>query len=129
MGDAIEEWLAKPLGTKKFKSNYVVYKQPDYSDHKQYIIFITAEDLARIDMLMLNEDKWKAKQASRQHHQDLHQKHLYKMKSTVRITLTVLFYKYSIVYFLNIGSIGLPIQPLGSWILSKAAKVAAISAI
>jgi len=58
IGDAIEEWLAKPLGMKKFRASHVIYKQPDYSEHKQYIIFMTAEDLARIGMLMLNDGKW-----------------------------------------------------------------------
>jgi CubicO group peptidase (beta-lactamase class C family) len=61
IGQAIEEWLAKPLGMKKFKANYVIYKQPDYSEHKQYIIFMTAEDLARIGMLMLNDGQWKGR--------------------------------------------------------------------
>lgn len=61
IGEAIEAWLAKPLGMKKFRSNYVIYKQPDYSEHRQYIIFMTAEDLARIGMLILNEGQWKDK--------------------------------------------------------------------
>ncbi|WP_337044626.1 serine hydrolase domain-containing protein [Emticicia sp. 17c] len=61
IGEAIEEWLAKPLGMKKFRANYVIYKQPDYSEHRQYIIFMTAEDLARIGVLMLNNGYWKGK--------------------------------------------------------------------
>lgn len=61
IGEAIEQWLAKPLGMKKFKANYVIYKQPDYSEHRQYIIFMTAEDMARIGLLMLNNGQWKGK--------------------------------------------------------------------
>lgn len=61
IGEAIEQWLAEPLGMKKFKASYVTYKQPDFSEHKQYIIFMTAEDMARIGLLMLNNGQWKGK--------------------------------------------------------------------
>jgi CubicO group peptidase (beta-lactamase class C family) len=61
IGEAIYEWLAKPMGMKKFQANHVSYKTPDYSEHRQYIIFMTAEDMARIGMLLLNDGKWQGK--------------------------------------------------------------------
>lgn len=58
IGQAIEEWLAKPLVMKHFKASFVEYKQQDYTEHRQYIIYISAEDMARIGMMMANDGQW-----------------------------------------------------------------------
>lgn len=62
IGQAIEEWLAKPLGMKHFKASFVEYKQQDYTEHLQYIIYISAEDVARIGMMMANDGQWQGTQ-------------------------------------------------------------------
>ncbi len=62
IGQAIEEWLAKPLGMKHFKASFVEYKQQDYTEHRQYIIYISAEDMARIGMMMANDGQWQGTQ-------------------------------------------------------------------
>lgn len=62
IGKAIEEWLSKPLGMKHFKASFVEYKQQDYTEHRQYIIYISAEDMARIGMLMANNGRWQGTQ-------------------------------------------------------------------
>jgi hypothetical protein len=62
IGQAMEEWLAKPLGMKHFKASFVEYKKEDYTEHRQYVIYISAEDLARIGMMMVNSGRWQGKQ-------------------------------------------------------------------
>lgn len=62
IGQAIEEWLAKPLGMKHFKASFVEYKQQDYTEHRQYIIYISAEDIARIGVMMANDGQWQGTQ-------------------------------------------------------------------
>lgn len=62
IGQAIEEWLAKPLGMKHFRESFVEYKQQDYTEHRQYIIYISAEDMARIGMMMANDGRWQGTQ-------------------------------------------------------------------
>jgi CubicO group peptidase (beta-lactamase class C family) len=66
IGQAMEEWLAKPLGMKHFKANFVEYKKEDYTEHRQYVIYISAEDLARIGMMMANGGRWQGKQIVRE---------------------------------------------------------------
>jgi CubicO group peptidase (beta-lactamase class C family) len=62
IGQAMEEWLAKPLGMKHFRAKFVRYKSVAYSEHRQYIIYLSATDLARIGMMMANGGKWKGPQ-------------------------------------------------------------------
>lgn len=62
IGQAIDQWLAKPLGMKRFRPDFVTYKQQDYTQHRQYIIYISAEDMARIGMMMANGGRWKGQQ-------------------------------------------------------------------
>lgn len=61
IGQMMEEWIAKPIGMEKFRANHVTYKQPSFSEHRQYIIYLTASDLARIGLLILHEGKWRGK--------------------------------------------------------------------
>lgn len=62
IGQAMEEWLAKPLGMKRFNASFVEYKQQDYTEHSQYIIFLSASDMARIGVMMANGGLWHGKQ-------------------------------------------------------------------
>ncbi len=62
IGQAMQEWLAKPLGMKHFKASFVEYKQQDYTEHRQYIIYISAEDMARIGVMMVNDGQWQGTQ-------------------------------------------------------------------
>ncbi len=62
IGQAMQEWLAKPLQMKLFKASFVEYKQQDYTEHRQYIIYISAEDMARIGMMMANDGRWQGTQ-------------------------------------------------------------------
>jgi CubicO group peptidase (beta-lactamase class C family) len=62
IGQALEEWLAKPLGMKHFRTRFVQYKRVSYSEHRQYIIHLSAADLARIGMMMAQGGKWQGQQ-------------------------------------------------------------------
>lgn len=62
IGQVLNEWLAIPLGMKNFRPSHVEYKDAEDSEHRQYIIFMTAEDLARIGVLMLNDGYCNGKQ-------------------------------------------------------------------
>jgi CubicO group peptidase (beta-lactamase class C family) len=62
IGEAFEEWLAIPLGMKHFNQSFVEYKDEHYTEHRQYIIYLSAEDFARIGMLMVNHGQWKGNQ-------------------------------------------------------------------
>ena len=62
IGRAIEEWLAKPLGMKRFRADFVEYKRQDYTEHRQYVIYMSAADMARIGMMMANGGRWKDQQ-------------------------------------------------------------------
>jgi CubicO group peptidase (beta-lactamase class C family) len=62
IGKAIEDWLAKPLGMKRFRAEHVTYKKQGFTEHRQYIIYLCAEDMAKIGMLMANGGQWKGQQ-------------------------------------------------------------------
>jgi CubicO group peptidase (beta-lactamase class C family) len=62
IGQAMEEWLAKPLGMKRFRDDFVEYKKQSYTEHRQYIIYISAEDIARVGIMMANGGRWQGKQ-------------------------------------------------------------------
>lgn len=58
IGVAIDEWLGKPLGFQDFKPENVFYRPAEGSEHDQYIIFMSARDLARIGAMMLDGGRW-----------------------------------------------------------------------
>ncbi len=62
IGELIYEWLAVPTGMKTFSPNNVTYEYVDYTQYPQTRVYISAEDLARIGAIYLNEGKWGAVQ-------------------------------------------------------------------
>lgn len=62
IGQALYDWIARPTGMRTFRPGHVIYTQPDYTEHRQFVIFMTAEDLARLGALFLREGKWGDKQ-------------------------------------------------------------------
>lgn len=58
IGELIYEWLAVPTGMKIFSPDDVTYQYVDYTEYPQTRVYMTAEDLARIGSLYLNEGKW-----------------------------------------------------------------------
>lgn len=62
IGSAIEEWLAKPLKMQDYKVSHVTYRTNSKTLHPQYVIDMSARDLARIGLLVQNQGKWEGKQ-------------------------------------------------------------------
>lgn len=62
IGQAFFEWLAKPLGMKTFRPEHVIYDQPRFSEHRQFVIFMSAEDLARFGALYAHQGRWQGQQ-------------------------------------------------------------------
>lgn len=61
IGEAVYEWLARPTGMKHFNPSHVIYSSAAYTEHRMYRIYMSAEDLARIGVLMAQEGLWKGK--------------------------------------------------------------------
>lgn len=53
IGRAIDEWLARPTGMTRFRSDDVGYQRSRFSDHPQYVVRMSANDLAKLGLLVL----------------------------------------------------------------------------
>lgn len=67
IGEFMEEYLAKPLGMQDFSKNNVISGRPWFmpkkkSLHKQYFMYMSTRDLARIGALVANKGRWREKQ-------------------------------------------------------------------
>lgn len=63
IGEALEVWLATPLGMQDFSKKHVFYdKQGSDSDFRTYRIHMSARDLARLGVLVAQDGVWDGKQ-------------------------------------------------------------------
>lgn len=67
IGEFMEEYVAKPIGLQDFSADNVKLGGPWFwpkkkSMHKQYYIYLSTRDLARIGSVMANEGQWNGKQ-------------------------------------------------------------------
>jgi CubicO group peptidase (beta-lactamase class C family) len=67
IGKFMEEYLAKPMGMEDFSKDNVILGDPWFfpkkkSIHKQYYIFMSTRDLARIGAMVANNGRWEEKQ-------------------------------------------------------------------
>lgn len=67
IGQAFNEWIAKPTGMTSFKPEHVIYEQPRYTQHRQFVIFLSAADLARFGMLYAQGGRWGSTQVIPEH--------------------------------------------------------------
>ncbi|NJN50801.1 MAG: serine hydrolase, partial [Gammaproteobacteria bacterium] len=58
LGQLIDEWLAQPTGMQDFLPEHVIYRTADTSAHRQFIIYMSARDLARLGALFLEDGRW-----------------------------------------------------------------------
>lgn len=67
IGEFMEEHLAKPLGMQDFSKDNVILGDPCFwpkkkSMHKQYYMYLSTRDLARIGAMVANNGRWNGKQ-------------------------------------------------------------------
>ena len=53
IGRATDEWLARPTGMTRFRTDDVGYQRSRFSDHPQYVMRMSTNDLARLGLLVL----------------------------------------------------------------------------
>lgn len=58
IGSLIDEWLAKPTGMQDFVPEHVIYRDADLSEHRDFTVFMSARDLARLGALFLSDGRW-----------------------------------------------------------------------
>lgn len=61
LSDIIVEWLAKPLGMQHFSANDVDWDSTKDSSVRQYVIYMSADDLTRFALLVANEGVYRGK--------------------------------------------------------------------
>lgn len=59
LGELIAAWLARPLGMEHFVPGDVDWDSIDGSSVRQYVIYMSADDLLRIGILMAAEGRWR----------------------------------------------------------------------
>jgi CubicO group peptidase (beta-lactamase class C family) len=62
IGQLVEQWLAQPLGMTHFRAADVTYTSVASSEHRQYMIDMSAEDLARIGAMVLQRGSFAGRQ-------------------------------------------------------------------
>lgn len=62
IGQALYEWIARPTGMTTFKPAHVIYTRVRHSEHRQFVIFMSAADLARFGMLYADGGRWRGRQ-------------------------------------------------------------------
>lgn len=58
IGELVAQWLARPLGMTHFRASDVSYTSVASSEHRQYMIDMSAEDLARVGAMVLQRGRF-----------------------------------------------------------------------
>ncbi|MFF5175876.1 serine hydrolase domain-containing protein [Micromonospora sp. NPDC000089] len=58
LGQAFDDWIARPTGMTGFTPDDVVYSDGGDSDHRMYRFYLSAEDLARFGALYADGGRW-----------------------------------------------------------------------
>ncbi len=62
IGQAFNDWIAKPIGMKRFKPEAVIYEEAAYTSMRMYRFYLCVSDLCRFGSLYANDGVWLNKQ-------------------------------------------------------------------
>jgi CubicO group peptidase (beta-lactamase class C family) len=62
IGQALHAWIAQPAGMTTFRPEHVVYQNESGSRYRQFVIYMSAADLARFGALFVQDGQWAGKQ-------------------------------------------------------------------
>ena len=62
IGQALQQWIAAPTGMRSFYPEHVIYRPADRSHYPQFVIFMSAADLARFGALFVQDGRWQGSQ-------------------------------------------------------------------
>ncbi len=57
IGAALDAWIAKPVGMTVFRADHVIYRSENNSRYRQFVIYMSASDLARFGSLFVNDGR------------------------------------------------------------------------
>jgi CubicO group peptidase (beta-lactamase class C family) len=58
IGEALDAWIAKPVGMTAFRADHVIYSSGPNSQYRQFVVYMSASDLARFGSLFVNAGRW-----------------------------------------------------------------------
>jgi CubicO group peptidase (beta-lactamase class C family) len=62
IGEALDQWIAQPVGMTVFHPEHVIYRREKNSNHPQFVIFMSASDLARFGALYVQQGRWQGRE-------------------------------------------------------------------
>jgi CubicO group peptidase (beta-lactamase class C family) len=62
IGQALDEWIARPTGMTSFRPDHVIYVSESGSQYRQFVIYMSASDLARFGALYIQGGQWAGEQ-------------------------------------------------------------------
>jgi len=62
IGQALDEWIARPTGMTSFRPDHVIYVNESGSQYRQFVIYMSATDLARFGTLYIQGGQWAGQQ-------------------------------------------------------------------
>ncbi|MGM0558523.1 MAG: serine hydrolase domain-containing protein [Myxococcota bacterium] len=57
--EALDEWLAEPMGLRSYCPDHVTYQYADFTEHPMWRLYISAQDLAMIGAMMMQDGMWR----------------------------------------------------------------------
>jgi CubicO group peptidase (beta-lactamase class C family) len=62
LGQAFEQWIAQPIAMRSFRADHVTYTPGRDSQYRQFVIYMSAADLARFGVLFVQQGRWAGRQ-------------------------------------------------------------------
>jgi CubicO group peptidase (beta-lactamase class C family) len=62
LGEALYAWIARPTGMTTFRPEHVIYVNESGSRYRQFVVYMSASDLARLGMVFAQKGVWAGQQ-------------------------------------------------------------------